>query len=189
MLEEIVQNKMNFDRANLFNQGVRSFQFQISNNSIGVPAGNNFMFFDSTGLNEDTVEFSGRGRAQNPDTSLTSESTVTNTVIKNVLRSGQIIVVKNIVYIVNDPGLNPSGTAATINTALSNDFTFTRCLIDGRVLRGADVNPNTERRNYMYQEDLILIPGPFEIDSTWGFAPLVNYQSIVTLIFEVDELR
>jgi hypothetical protein len=56
-------------------------------------------------------------------------------------------------------------------------------------LRGADVNPNTERRNYMYQQDLIVIPGPFEIDSTWGFAPLVNYQSIVTLIFEVDELR
>lgn len=182
MLQEVVENKMNFDRANLFNQGVRSFQLQLNNS--GNTNGEAYMLFDSTGLNLTSIP-----ATKNAAFAITSESTVTNIVLQNVLRSGQIIVVKNIVYIVNDPGLLPSGEPATINMALSNDLTFTRCLIDGRVLRGSDVNPNTERRNYMYQNDLIVIPGPFEIDSTWGFAPFLNYQSTVTLIFEVDELR
>lgn len=189
MIENLF-NPLDFDRPTLYMQGLRSFQFQIDNTG-GSIAGDNFMFFDSTGLNATLTRFGGT-TAKNPDGFLTSESTVTNAVMQRVLRSGQVIVVKNIVLIVNNPGQGWDGISnypVTVNQALSNDILFSRALIDGRILRGADANPNTERRNNMYQNDMIMIPGPIEIDSTFAFTPFVNYEQIVTFIFEVDELR
>ena len=189
MIEHLF-NPLNFDRPTLYMPGLRSFQFQLSN-TTGSVAGDNYILFDSTGLNQNLLRFDGNA-PKTSDLALTSESTVTNAVIQNVLRSGQVIVVKNIVLIVNSPGQGWNGVSnypVTVNEAISNNILFSRALIDGRVLRGADANPNTERRNNMFQEDMIMIPGPIEIDSTFAMTPFVNYQQIVTFIFEVDELR
>lgn len=190
MIEHLF-NPLDFDRPTLYMPGLRTFQFQFDNTTFGSVAGDNYMLFDSTGLNLNLVRINGTN-AKNPDASLTSESTVTNAVIQNVLRSGQVIVVKNIVMIVNSPGQGWDGVSnypVTVNEALSNNILFSRALIDGRVLRGADANPNSERRNNMFQEDMIMIPGPIEIDSTFAMTPFLNYEQIVTFIFEVDELR
>jgi len=189
MIENLF-NPLDFDRPTLYMQGLRSFQFQFDNTS-GSVQGDNYILFDSTGLNANILRFDGT-TGKNPDASLTTESTVTNAVMQNVLRSGQVIVVKNIVMIVNNAGQSWNGVTnvpATVNEALSNNILFSRALIDGRILRGADANPNTERRNNMYQQDMIMIPGPIEIDSTFAMTPFLNYQQIVTFIFEVDELR
>jgi hypothetical protein len=180
-------NCLDWDNKNDFNEGVTAFQITLEATDA-VAEGNFYMMFDASGLNYD-VASSVTKRSETIQ--VASESSVSLAALKNITFAKSIYV-KRIVYEVLNGGttIDPFGSVvpATKEMQLSNDLVFQRAAIDGGIKKNGDLSPNFERRNYMYQPELITIPVEMEINDLFAFSPFMNLNSKCRFIFEVEKI-
>ena len=172
-------NCLDWDNANDFNEGVGGFEITVQN---GGGADLPLLFFDAYGLNE--AEAYLPGYAKDPDVAyVAADSTVKPSVLKSVMRN-RVLVVRSLKYIVNTA---PSGETKVDQYSRALDFVRTN--IDGSILRKGDIQPTFSRRNWMFQDDFLEIPGPFEVDGYTGMLLEVGPLASVTMIWDIESVR
>jgi len=169
-------NDLDWDNSNDFNEGVTAFEFTLLNS---LPAPTNAKFFDGNGLAGDLLD----KPYNNADTFLlTAESSCTNTSVANVTRTRDIVV-KQMQYKVKSVG-----AGLTVQDQFDQMFEWVRAGIDGQLKRKGDIQPGFERRNWMYQEDFIIIPGPFTITGNMALVTELVPNAEVNYLFEVESI-
>jgi len=169
-------NDLDWDNSNDFNEGVTAFEFTLLN-SLPVPT--NAKFFDGNGLAGDLLV----KPYNNADTFLvTAESSCTNTSVANVTRTRDIVV-KQMQYKVKSVG-----AGLTVQNQFDQMFEWVRASIDGQLKRKGDIQPGFERRNWMYQQDFIIIPGPFIITGNMALVTELVAGAEVNYLFEVESI-
>jgi len=169
-------NKLDWDNRNAFNEGVGAFEFTLLNT---LPVRTEVIFFNGNDLAGNLLD----KPYNNADTYLVgSESSCTNTSVAEVTRTRDIHV-RQMQYKVNSVG-----SGLTVQNQFDEIFEFVRGSIDGKLKRKGDIQPGFQRRNWMYQEDFIIIPGPFTIDGNVGLILGLAPNAGVNLLFEVDHI-
>ena len=173
---DVCLNKLDWDNKNAFNEGVQAFEFTLLNS---LPAPTEVIFFNGNDLAGDLLD----KPYNNADIYLVgSESSCTNTSVANVTRTRDIHI-RQMQYKVNSVG-----SGLTVQDQFAETFEWVRGAIDGKLKRKGDIQPGFERRNWMYQEDFIIIPGPFTIDGNTGLILGLAPNAGINLLFEVDSI-
>lgn len=171
-------NCLDWDNKNDFNEGVTAFQIKVTSaGGADLP----LLFFDAYGLNEAMAYLPGF--TKDPDSVyVPSESTVKPSVLKSVMRTKRLVV-KRLLYNVDTPPLG-----GTVQDQFDKTLNFIRTNIDGSIKRKGDIQPAFNRRNWMYQDDFLEIPGPFEVDGNTGMELVLGPYASVTMIWEIDSI-
>ena len=173
---DVCLNKLDWDNKNAFNEGVQAFEFTLLNS---LPAPTEVIFFNGNDLASDLLD----KPYNNADIYLVgSESSCTNTSVANVTRTRDIHI-RQMQYKVNSVG-----AGLTVQDQFAETFEWVRGAIDGKLKRKGDIQPGFERRNWMYQEDFIIIPGPFTITGDIALFFDIAAFCKVNLLFEVDSI-
>ena len=169
-------NSLNWDNKNTFNEGVQAFEFTLQN---PLAASTSVMFFDGNGLVTELYD----KPLNSPDTFLVpAESSCSAESVKNVTRTREIHV-RQMQYKVKSVG-----SGLSVQDQFGATLEWLRGAIDGTLKRKGDIQPGFERRNWMYQEDFIIIPGPFTINSNTGLVAELIPNAEVNYLFEIDHL-
>lgn len=169
-------NSLDWDNKNAFNEGVGAFEFTLLN---PLPVPTSVIFFNGNDLAGDLLD----KPYNNADTYLVgTQSSCTNTSVANVTRTRDIHV-RQMQYKVN-----AVGSGLTVQNQFDQKFEWVRGAIDGKLKRKGDIQPGFQRRNWMYQEDFIIIPGPFTIDGNTAMVVELVANAEVNFLFEVDSI-
>ena len=174
-MDELLNN-LDWDNKNPFNEGVQAFEFTVENASSLATA---MTFFDGNGVASDASK-----TKLNPADNflLPAESSCSNESVAAVSRTRDLNIRQMQYKVVS------IGGGGSVQDQFDKRLEFCRGAIDGSVKRKGDIQPGFERRNWMYQEDFIIIPGPFTITGDIALFFDIAAFCKVNLLFEVDSI-
>ena len=171
-----MDNNLNFDSEKYFGLGVTAFNFKFQNTQ---PIRQRLMLFDASGLN---IELVGRGTsAQQPP------FLGINTAGSSV--SPEAMAKSTFSYPLNLKGIIYRVDVGDVQKQMDRSFLdFSRCAIDGRVKRAGDIQPNYLRRNWFFQDNLIVMTGDIEVNQNTALTIDIEKNTTLDLVFLVDSI-
>lgn len=167
-------NNLNFDNDAHFGLGVSAYNINLNTTARGATT--NFSLYDSNGFNP--------GEGDRANAADAAGSSVDPEALARTLWYYPIKI-SGIIYRVS----NASGTGGDPLIQLNDgQFDFLRQNIDGSILRKGQIQPNYSRRNWWYQEDLVVISGEVLITPDTQQIVQVFNNNNVDLTFLVDSI-
>jgi hypothetical protein len=165
-----MDNNLNFDSEKYFGLGVTAFNFKFQNTQ---PVRQRLMLFDASGLNMEWAQqppFVGINTAG----SSVSPETMAKSTFSYPLN------LKGIIYRVD---------VGDVQIQMDRSFLdFSRCAIDGSVKRAGDIQPNYLRRNWFFQDNLIVMTGDIEVNQNTALTIDIEKNTTLDLVFLVDSI-
>lgn len=171
-----MDNNLNFDRDSNFGLGVSAFNIKIYNSDVG-PDAKVVALFDATGLNSELV---GRGLGVKAISSFDTSGSSVNAESLSSTTFSFPIKINGLIYSVEGGDVR-----AQLDDALID---ITRCAIDGSIKRKGDIQPNFLRRNWFFQDNLIVIKGDVLFDQNTALFLAINPLTTIDVVFLVDSI-
>ena len=171
-----MDNNLNFDGDSNFGLGISAFNIKIYNSDVG-PNPRVVSLFDATGLNEELV---GTGLGVEKISSFNTSGSSVSADSLGLTTFSFPIKINGLIYSVEGGDVRAQLDGALID--------ITRCAIDGSIKRKGDIQPNFLRRNWFFQDNLIVITGDVLFDQNTALFLAINPLTTIDIVFFVESI-